>query len=234
MINVYGPYPKHLSIEETAVTRSTLFLSGYKLCLKTQLDHFDRFRMITNIINDGWCKIQILTQKELIDKELRYLEGFVNLSDLSSLNNLQKLSIEPNSNKSFYEISKKYEGVIYKWGGKTSCETDCSGLVYQIYREMGKILPRFSDGQFSVCEKIKPQELSPGDLIFGLYCKSTPTPVHVMIYLGDEQIMESCGIPSIYKTHITTFESKWGLPSHRIFSGFQPSDHYQIHFGRPT
>lgn len=220
LINIYGFYPNHLDIETYAVQKSTeYFLDIGKLCLKSQLDEYDRYKILHTF--DKWLFIEVLTQTEYRDDQLCPLAGFI-------LKNEERNFVSRDliySEKSFLEIFPKYLNVPYLWGAKSPHSTDCSGLVYQIYQEQGIILPRFADGQFKVTQEVNPLNLQPGDLIFIVVHK----PVHVMLYLGNSQIFESCGLPKVYTTRIITFKEKWGLEINELFNGMQILE-YQIFF----
>ena len=84
--------------------------------------------------------------------------------------------------------AKTYLGVPYVWGGddpKTGL--DCSGLVQQVYADLGYDLPRVSYEQARVGRPVASMaEAQPGDVLaFG-------SPVHhVGIYVGDGQMIEA-------------------------------------------
>lgn len=238
-IDVYGIYPNHLKHEEYAVKQSTIYLhTNLRLTLKTQISPRDQYTIVESSeelyqesLDSTWVQIRILTQLELDNLTLQPLRGWVRKDDLASLTVFENSREE---RLSFELVHPKYLGVKYRWGGKSSESTDCSGLVYQIYRDMGYTLPRYANGQYEVCLKIKPQDLVPGDLIFGVQVSNGFNPVHVMIYLGDDKFMESCGLENIFTTHVLTFQQKWNRPPNRMWSGWaiEGSD-YQLFFGRP-
>ncbi len=87
------------------------------------------------------------------------------------------------------EVSKKFLGVPYLWGGMSQEGIDCSGLTHLVYREMGIEIPRDACDQYRSCEKIELDNLECGDLIF-----SAPEGKgidHVILYLGNGQVMEA-------------------------------------------
>lgn len=88
---------------------------------------------------------------------------------------------------SVVEIALQYLGVPYVWGGSTPDGFDCSGLVQYVYRQVGVSLPRTSQSQFRVGERIAADRvdlLQPGDLVF-FGTDGDPERVHhVGIYVG--------------------------------------------------
>lgn len=62
--------------------------------------------------------------------------------------------------------AQKYIGAPYKFGGNDSKGFDCSGLMCQIFKENGKILPRNSRDQGASGKEIQIAETRPGDLLF--------------------------------------------------------------------
>lgn len=82
-------------------------------------------------------------------------------------------------------------GVPYKRGG-SAAETgfDCSGFVRHLYEtSIGRLLPRRSDEQAAVTDKIDRSELNPGDLVFFNTMRRTFS--HVGIYIGDGKFIHS-------------------------------------------
>lgn len=75
---------------------------------------------------------------------------------------------EPFKSKAEYIIdyAKKFEGVRYKWGGTTESGMDCSGLVFESFREHDIILPRISRDMAKKGDKIQLKKVQKGDLLF--------------------------------------------------------------------
>jgi cell wall-associated NlpC family hydrolase len=89
----------------------------------------------------------------------------------------------------FYALS--LTGTPYRYGGN-SPETgfDCSGFVRHVFRStLGIELPRSSREINELGEKITPNELRPGDLVF--YNTLRRTFSHVGIYLGEGRFVHS-------------------------------------------
>jgi cell wall-associated NlpC family hydrolase len=93
-------------------------------------------------------------------------------------------------------------GAPYCWGGrspytpdmsKRSLSCDCSGLVNIIYRSWGLELPRNAHTMWLCSTKINyGVDLEPGDLIFFARPDNPERVIHVLIYAGNETVIESC------------------------------------------
>ncbi|MDL2222857.1 NlpC/P60 family protein [Bacteroidales bacterium OttesenSCG-928-M11] len=78
--------------------------------------------------------------------------------------------------------SNKYIGIPYRYGGTTTKGFDCSGFVQFVYREFNYTIPRSTDQQSQVGEKIKKtSKLQPGDLVFFRGSNKKKKPGHVGI-----------------------------------------------------
>lgn len=85
-------------------------------------------------------------------------------------------------------LSRRFLGLPYTWGGRSSFGYDCSGFTQMLYRQMGVFIPRDSKDQMA-WEGFDPtslESLKPGDLIFFGLAENKIR--HVAMYLGDEFI----------------------------------------------
>ncbi|MBN7810093.1 C40 family peptidase [Algoriphagus sp. H41] len=64
------------------------------------------------------------------------------------------------------ETARTYRGTPYKYGGTTRAGMDCSALVFHSYYSVGINLPRMSADQSKVGQKVKLDQVEPGDLLF--------------------------------------------------------------------
>jgi hypothetical protein len=77
--------------------------------------------------------------------------------------------------------AEKFRGVPYVWGGTTPSGLDCSGLIWLTLRTLGvKGVPRTSEDQWSWVDKISPNDVQAGDLVF-FTGSDPPSPGHVAI-----------------------------------------------------
>jgi cell wall-associated NlpC family hydrolase len=89
-------------------------------------------------------------------------------------------------------------GTPYKWGGNSlTTGVDCSGLVQQVYKQMGISLPRTTYEQAKYGKVVSMGSLLPGDLVFYNTGSRDPNGIgnlsHVAIYIGNGQVVEAPG-----------------------------------------
>lgn len=82
-------------------------------------------------------------------------------------------------------------GVRYRWGGNTpNSGLDCSGFVRYVFQEtLGLALPRRAEEMSHVGEKVRFEDLKPGDLVF--FNTTRRTVSHVGIYIGKRKFVHS-------------------------------------------
>jgi cell wall-associated NlpC family hydrolase len=90
-------------------------------------------------------------------------------------------------------------GTPYRWGGTSRRGVDCSGLVQQVYRTTGVILPRTAREQMAAAQRIIRADARPGDLV------GNPSGSHIGIYIGGNQMIDSpsaggrVGVHTLYR-----------------------------------
>lgn len=127
------------------------------------------------------------------------LEAYIQLGDIV---------IAPKKLTSFdqvCELSHRFLGLPYTWGGRSSFGYDCSGFVQMLYRQMGIHLPRDSKDQcvWDGFKEVNIAELAPGDLLFfGLSAEKSR---HVGMHLKDGRFIHATvaeNAPYIHVSHL--------------------------------
>ena len=110
---------------------------------------------------------------------------------LSGSDNTSGTDETTNTGEGLVETAKKYLGTPYKWGG-TSPTTgfDCSGLMYYVYKENGKSIPRTSQEQYKGGTAVDKSALSEEDLVF-FSTDGSGTATHVGMYVGDNKFIHA-------------------------------------------
>ncbi len=108
------------------------------------------------------------------------------------------------------EISERYLGVTYRYGGTTASGLDCSGFVQIVFAEMGLKLPRTSALQFQAGIEVARENLTEGDLVF--FDTTGRGVSHVGIYLKDNQFIHAASNPG--KVTISILTEKYWQPKY--------------------
>ncbi|TFH25195.1 MAG: peptidase [Bacteroidia bacterium] len=98
------------------------------------------------------------------------------------------------------QTAMKFHGIPYLWGGTSSKNIDCSGLVCNVYFMNGIQLPRDADMQALIGRELSTEfvaeGLEPGDLLF-FGRKATEdqkeSVTHVAMYIGGGEYIHSAG-----------------------------------------
>ncbi|HEX5330959.1 C40 family peptidase [Sulfuricurvum sp.] len=93
-----------------------------------------------------------------------------------------------NAKEKLLTRAKEFLGTPYSFGDNGD-STDCSGFTQQVYRSFGVSLPHSATEQAMLGEKVSPDDLQVGDLLFYRTYKSDPS--HVAIYAGNNQIIHA-------------------------------------------
>ena len=97
---------------------------------------------------------------------------------------LEGLSDAPNATpEGIIACAKRYIDSPYRWGGKTPCGIDCSGLCFMAYYLNGMKIYRDARFPFYCDYEIPAEKLRPADLVF--------FKGHVALYIGDGKIIHS-------------------------------------------
>ena len=91
----------------------------------------------------------------------------------------------------FLSLVEAQLGTPYVWGGAAPGGFDCSGLVKWAADTLGLTnFPRTSEAQWGAVQRIRADQLQPGDLIF-MNFPGEAAPGHVVIYAGGDQIIQA-------------------------------------------
>jgi cell wall-associated NlpC family hydrolase len=87
------------------------------------------------------------------------------------------------------ELAKRFLGITYTWGGRSSFGFDCSGFTQMLVRSRGITMPRDADLQaaWAGVIPVERKHLKPGDLLF-----FGPSPDHIThtgMYIGKGQFI---------------------------------------------
>jgi cell wall-associated NlpC family hydrolase len=82
-----------------------------------------------------------------------------------------------------------FRGTPYRNGGSDPTGFDCSGFTQWVFAQHGIGLPRQVEEQFKVGEKIKQDDLKPGDLVF--FQTESHGASHVGIFVADDQFVHA-------------------------------------------
>jgi len=82
------------------------------------------------------------------------------------------------------DLGKRFIGITYTWGGRSSFGFDCSGFTQMLVRSRGITMPRDADLQatWSGAVEVERKHLKPGDLLF--FGSSASQITHTGMYMG--------------------------------------------------
>ena len=89
----------------------------------------------------------------------------VSLTFLGGCKSKKKLA-EESPAFTIIQTAKSYRGTPYRYGGTTRAGIDCSALVYHSFYSVGISLPRRSEDQSKLGEKVPLAQVKPGDVLF--------------------------------------------------------------------
>lgn len=124
-------------------------------------------------------------------------QGWVKSSELVPA---EEIFYKTTLKENLVQTALKFHGIPYLWGGTSSKNIDCSGLVCNIYFMNGIQLPRDADMQALIGRELTtsmaPDGLEPGDLLFFGRKASEgkeENVTHVAMYIGNGEYIHSAG-----------------------------------------
>jgi cell wall-associated NlpC family hydrolase len=98
---------------------------------------------------------------------------------------------QPLSVAAAIELSRRFLGLPYTWGGTSSFGYDCSGFTQMLCRRRGALIPRDADQQ-AACPRVTPvrrADLQPGDLLF--FGAAADHITHTGMYIGEGKFINA-------------------------------------------
>ncbi len=137
--------------------------------------------------NDRWLEVR------LPDGRMAWIQR----SDI--VRDLKPLSIEES-----IQLGKRFLGLPYLWGGRSSYGYDCSGFTQMLVRSRGINMPRDADLQaaWSGVTPVDRKDLQPGDLLF--FGSSAAEITHTGMYIGGGDFIHDTtnGHPMVQISHL--------------------------------
>lgn len=134
----------------------------------------DNAKKIVKKLPDGWLQVW------LPEKRIAWIQASDVVTDPKSLSIAESI-----------ELAKRFLGLPYLWGGRSSFGFDCSGFTQMLVRMRGVNMPRDADQQaaWSGVTPVDRKDLEPGDLLF--FGSSPKSITHTGMYMGDGQFIQA-------------------------------------------
>ena len=138
--------------------------------------------MESSSLEKGWRRVRLLDKSE----------GWVPENDLSPLP--VRFANDSLLRRNLVRTARFFIGDPYRWGGRGArTGVDCSGLTGLVYQANGIVIPRDADEQFRKARPMSRDQLKPGDLVFLSDPKNPQKITHVMLYAGENRLIEGPG-----------------------------------------
>ena len=102
-----------------------------------------------------------------------------------------------------------FRGVPYRLGGADPAGFDCSGLVQYVFAQYGVAVPRVVEQQWEIGDKIRPSEITPGDLIFFNTTRRGDDASHVAIAISKDSFVHAPNSSGVVRIE-TLGSAYWG------------------------
>lgn len=125
---------------------------------------------------------------------------------------LSNIDKEDDLNMPLYAQASLWLGVKYRYGGITKKGVDCSGLVYNLYKDAyGKKVPSSTSELSKKTRKISSRDLRAGDLIFFATTNKRKKISHVGIYLKNGYFVHASSSRGVVVNHISEnyYKKNW-------------------------
>jgi gamma-D-glutamyl-L-lysine dipeptidyl-peptidase len=162
-----------------------------------------------NVSHEGWLHVRLAGQT------LAWIQASDVVADPKPLTISESI-----------ELAKRFLGLPYLWGGRTSYGFDCSGFTQMLVRTRGFNMPRDADKQaaWSGVARVERKNLQPGDLLF--FGSSQRDITHTGMYMGDGQFIHAStnGHPVVQISRLDDVPWTRILVACRRVKSVQPSD----------
>jgi len=138
------------------------------------------FESRLEVVSEGKGKEEGWLQIRLADKQSAWIQASDTVIDVRALSIAESV-----------ELAKRFLGLPYLWGGRSSFGFDCSGFTQMIVRRRGFTMPRDADKQaaWSGVVPVLRKDLQAGDLLF---FGSNPKSIdHTGMYIGEGQFIQA-------------------------------------------
>eukprot|EP01095_Lingulamoeba_sp_RSL-Kostka_P017504 TRINITY_DN9125_c0_g1_i1.p1 TRINITY_DN9125_c0_g1~~TRINITY_DN9125_c0_g1_i1.p1 ORF type:complete len:377 (+),score=84.86 TRINITY_DN9125_c0_g1_i1:47-1177(+) len=175
-------------------------------------------------IDDGWVTVKInyfpSSNSDGNNNDLVY--GYVLEEELTSYDHV--MTLDPHQvRENIVRQARKSLGNYYFWGGRSIFNPyfysnqevltglDCSGLVSMSYLSNFIILPRNANDIYLISKNITkgPSDFKKADLFFFASTSQPDYVHHIMLYAGDNKIVES----ATNSTRVLSIEAKFNVPT---------------------
>jgi SH3-like domain-containing protein len=148
------------------------------------------------VIGDIVCKVTEVSGYT----QVLYPDGRLGWVHSKELVPAREIFFKTTLGENLVKTAKRYNGIPYLWGGASSKDIDCSGLISNVYYLNGMQLPRDADMQALIGKELTTEYdsagLEPGDLLFfGTKASEGKEEdvTHVAMYIGDGEYIHSAG-----------------------------------------
>jgi len=123
--------------------------------------------------DEGWLQVRLPT------KQTAWIQSGDVISESKTLSIPESI-----------ELAKRFLGLPYLWGGRSSFGYDCSGFTQMLVRARGIEMPRDADQQaaWKGVVSVDRKDLQAGDLLF--FGSSLKDITHTGMYIGDGQFIQ--------------------------------------------